>query len=94
MILEDNIDTIKKNTNDASKEVGIEVYAEKTKYMLMSCEEVLFHVLVLHSINEYIGCLSLDKVLDPSSIQLVTPLLIFILFHSSNFPFVFSLLRF
>jgi aspartate carbamoyltransferase regulatory subunit len=33
------IDTIKKNTEallDASKEVGLEVNAEKTKYMLMS----------------------------------------------------------
>jgi hypothetical protein len=33
----DNIDTIKKNTEtliDASKEVGVEVNAEKTKYML------------------------------------------------------------
>jgi hypothetical protein len=35
----DNIDTIKKNTEtliDASKEVGLEVNAEKTKYMLLS----------------------------------------------------------
>jgi hypothetical protein len=40
-LLENNIpvDTIKKNTEtliDASKEVGLEVNAEKTKYMLMS----------------------------------------------------------
>jgi hypothetical protein len=37
--LEDNIDTIKKNTEtvtDTSKEVGLEVNAEKTKYMLLS----------------------------------------------------------
>jgi hypothetical protein len=38
-LLGDNIDTIKKNTEtliDASKEVGLEVNAEKTKYMLLS----------------------------------------------------------
>jgi hypothetical protein len=34
-----NIDTIKKNTEtliDASKEVGLEINVEKTKYMLLS----------------------------------------------------------
>jgi hypothetical protein len=38
-LLGDNIDTIKKNTEtliDASKEVGLEINAEKTKYMLLS----------------------------------------------------------
>jgi hypothetical protein len=38
-IVEENIDTIKKNLGallDASKEVGLEVNPEKTKYMLMS----------------------------------------------------------
>jgi hypothetical protein len=38
-IVEGNIDTIKKNTEavlDASKEVGLEVNQENTKYMLMS----------------------------------------------------------
>jgi hypothetical protein len=37
--LGDNIDAIKKNTEtliDASKEVGLEVNAEKTKYTLLS----------------------------------------------------------
>jgi hypothetical protein len=38
-LLGDNIDTIKKNTktlSDASKEVGLEINIEKTKYMLLS----------------------------------------------------------
>jgi hypothetical protein len=38
-LLGDNIDTIKKNTQTliyASKEVGLEVNSEKTKYMLLS----------------------------------------------------------
>jgi hypothetical protein len=38
-LLGDNIDTIKKNTEtliDASKEVGLEINAEKTNYMLLS----------------------------------------------------------
>jgi hypothetical protein len=36
------MDTIKKITEtliDASKEVGLEVYAEKTEYMLLSCHQ-------------------------------------------------------
>jgi hypothetical protein len=38
-LLEDNIDTIKKNTEsliDANKEVGLEINAQGTKYMLLS----------------------------------------------------------
>jgi hypothetical protein len=38
-LLRDNVDTIKKNTETligASNEVGLEVNAEKTKYMLLS----------------------------------------------------------
>jgi coproporphyrinogen III oxidase-like Fe-S oxidoreductase len=38
-VLDDNIDTIKQNIEtlpDASKEVGLEVNPEKTKYMLLS----------------------------------------------------------
>jgi hypothetical protein len=41
-LLGDNIDTIKKNTEtliDASKEVGLEANAVKTKYMLLSCHQ-------------------------------------------------------
>jgi hypothetical protein len=38
-LLGDNIDTIKKNTEtliDASKEIGLEIHVDKTKYMLLS----------------------------------------------------------
>jgi hypothetical protein len=41
-LLGDDIDTIKKNTESlihASMEVGLEVNAEKTKYMLLSCHQ-------------------------------------------------------
>jgi hypothetical protein len=41
-LLGDNIDTINKNTKpliDASKEVGLEVNIEKTKYMLVPCDQ-------------------------------------------------------
>jgi hypothetical protein len=41
-LLEDNIDTVKKNTEtltDSSKEIGLEEKAEKTKYMLLSCHQ-------------------------------------------------------
>jgi hypothetical protein len=42
-LLGDNIDTIKKNTEtliDASKEVGLEINVEKTKYMSLSQQNV------------------------------------------------------
>jgi hypothetical protein len=38
-VMGNNVDTIKKNTEtliDASKEIGLEVNTEKTKYMLLS----------------------------------------------------------
>jgi hypothetical protein len=41
-LLGDNTDTIEKNTEtliDASKEVGLEINVEKTKYMLLSCHQ-------------------------------------------------------
>jgi histidinol-phosphate/aromatic aminotransferase/cobyric acid decarboxylase-like protein len=42
-LLGDNIDTIKRNTEtliDASKEVGLEINADKTtNYMLLSCHQ-------------------------------------------------------
>jgi hypothetical protein len=41
-LVENNIDTINKNTEtliDASKEVGLEVNTEKTKYMLVSQDQ-------------------------------------------------------
>jgi hypothetical protein len=42
-LLGDNIDTIKKNKEiviDASKEVGLEINIEKTKYMLLSHDQI------------------------------------------------------
>jgi hypothetical protein len=41
-LLGDKINTIKKNTGtliDGGKEIGLEVNAEKTKYMLLSCHQ-------------------------------------------------------
>jgi hypothetical protein len=41
-LLGDNIDTVKKNTEsliDASKEVGLEINVDKTKYMLLSLRQ-------------------------------------------------------
>jgi hypothetical protein len=41
-LLGDNLDTIKKNTEtliDASREVGLEINVEKSKYMLLSRQQ-------------------------------------------------------
>jgi hypothetical protein len=41
-LMDDKIDTIKKNTEiliDAKEEVGVEVNVEKTKYILLSCHQ-------------------------------------------------------
>jgi hypothetical protein len=49
-LLGDNVDTIKKNTQtliDASKEVGLEVNTEKTKYLYV----ILYVSSLLHIFN-------------------------------------------
>jgi hypothetical protein len=46
-LLEDNINTIEKITEtliDASKEVGLEINVEKTKYMLLSRHQMLVEI--------------------------------------------------
>jgi hypothetical protein len=42
ILLGDNLDTIKRNTEtltDGSKEVGLEINVEKTKHMFLSCHQ-------------------------------------------------------
>jgi hypothetical protein len=58
-LLGDNIDTIKntETLTDASKEVGIEINAEKTKYRLLSC-----HQNAGKNHNIYIGDISFENV--------------------------------
>jgi hypothetical protein len=53
-LLEDNIDTMKKNTEtvtDASKDVGPEIKVEKTKYMLLSRHQNVGQNLVIKVAN-------------------------------------------
>jgi hypothetical protein len=41
-LLDDSINTVKENTEtplEASRDVGLEINAEKTKYMIMSCHQ-------------------------------------------------------
>jgi hypothetical protein len=48
-LLGDYIENIKKNTQnliDASREVGLEVNTEKTKYMLPSCHQILGKIMI------------------------------------------------
>jgi hypothetical protein len=55
-LLGDNIDTIKKNTEtliDASKEVGLEINVDKTKYMLLSRHQNAGHKHDTKTANRY-----------------------------------------
>jgi hypothetical protein len=53
----DNIDTIKKNTKtliDASKEVGLEINVENTKYIFFFVNHVYLQSVQVHLANEVI----------------------------------------
>jgi hypothetical protein len=60
-LLGDNIDTIKENTEtliDASKKAGLEINVEKTKYMLLSCQQNVGQ-------NQDIGIAKLRRIFGP-----------------------------
>jgi hypothetical protein len=65
-LLEDNINTIKKNTEtliDASKEVGLEINKEETKYLLLSRHQNIDQYRDIKITNRSFGNLSQFKYL-------------------------------
>jgi hypothetical protein len=69
-LLGDNIDTIKRNTEtliDASKEVGLEINVEKTKYMLLSYHQNVCQNWVIKIANRLFGNVTVQIFGDNSS---------------------------